>query len=117
MVSSGEYMETMRHNSFNNGRMEFLKKEISALKEENTKLLTKLTSLQTQQEVQNQENTKRFTEIYSYMQKLETAYYNGLRTPAQSQVLSRPNLDTVVAFTQENSAQKSMEELFMKQQR
>lgn len=117
MTSSGDYIERISNSRYREGKISYLEKEVIQLKLKNEDLVEKTKTLNLQMKKMNEDYTKRFTEIYAYMQKLETAYYNGLRAPISTQSIARPSIDTMTGITSENASNETMEELFMTRQK
>lgn len=78
-----------------------------------TKLENTIRELEQKQKEDQDKNERRFAELYAYMNKLESAYYNGLRLPRMASM--QPDKNTPLNSLVGNIEQKnSMEELYGK---
>jgi hypothetical protein len=77
------------------------------------KLENTIQELEQKQKEEQDKNERRFSELYSYMNKLENAYYNGLRLPTMASM--QPDKNIPLRSLVGNIEQKnSMEELYGK---
>tara|TARA_Y100000389_G_scaffold95687_1_gene92362 strand:- start:744 stop:1097 length:354 start_codon:yes stop_codon:yes gene_type:complete len=102
----------------NNQTLFTIEKLENNLKNQNTNIdliRLQLGTLKEDIKEENSRNERRFGELYAYMHKLESAYYNGLRIPRPSinTTNEKPVLDNLIGNSNDSSGELSMEELFI----
>lgn len=90
-------------------------RRLESLYTKNTETINELkstiTRLEEQRKIEQDKNERRFAELYAYMNKLEEAYYNGLRLPKSTAPNTPMALQSLVGSIEEKN---SMEELYGK---
>ena len=92
-------------------------RKLETLHKQNVEKIKKIENtireLEQKQKEEQDKNERRFSELYSYMNKLENAYYNGLRLPMMASM--QPDKNIPLHSLVGNIEQKnSMEELYGK---
>lgn len=121
MSGFDSYVQSKKNNNLTIASIKRLESELNTQKKKHEELKLENKSLRDRIDDYESVVEKRFGELYSYMHKLESAYYNGLRVPrtgssilnASSQSnLGKSTLGNLIGEQNETSGQESMEELF-----
>ena len=121
MSGFDSYVQSKKNSNLTIASIKRLESELNAQKKKHDDLKLENKSLRDRIDEYESVVEKRFGELYSYMHKLESAYYNGLRVPrtgasilnASSQSnLGNSTLGNLIGEQNETSGQESMKELF-----